>query len=175
MNDVNEVLPPDKQVDLTNIKLVLQSFANEIINYDKLVDLLNAYMDETSVANRAAVEEHVQPLDQDNREEIGQVLDGIENGEYQEHFTTETLKSVRKAIRTAQQDLKLYKWAADHDYNGNDILAAYELYRPGIPLVDNTALNQYLQELESRLDIGFFELADFEESLLNYFAKITKK
>ncbi|MBJ7668490.1 type I restriction endonuclease subunit R, partial [Weissella confusa] len=175
MNDVNEVLPPDKQVDLTNIKLVLQSFANEIINYDKLVDLLNAYMDETSVANRAAVEEHVQPLDQDNREEIGQVLDGIENGEYQEHFTTETLKSVRKAIRTAQQDLKIYKWAADHDYNGNDILAAYELYRPGIPLVDNTALNQYLQELESRLDIGFFELADFEESLLNYFAKITKK
>ncbi|AMV63971.1 Type I restriction-modification system, restriction subunit R (plasmid) [Pediococcus damnosus] len=30
------------------------------------------------MANRAAVEEHVQPLDQDNREEIGQVLDGIE-------------------------------------------------------------------------------------------------
>ena len=57
----------------------------------------------------------------------------------------------------------------------NDILAAYELYRPGISLVDNTALNQYLQDLESRLDIGFFELADFEESLLNYFAKITKK
>ncbi|AMV63972.1 hypothetical protein [Pediococcus damnosus] len=46
MNDVNEVLPADKQVDLTNIKLVLQSFANEIIDYDKLVDLLNAYMDE---------------------------------------------------------------------------------------------------------------------------------
>lgn len=175
MNDVNEVLPADKQVDLTNIKLVLQSFANEIIDYDKLVDLLNAYMDEVSVANRAAVEEHVQPLDQDNREEIGQVLDGIEQGEYTEPFTTETLKSVRKAIRTAQQDLKIYKWAADHDYNGNDILAAYELYRPGIPLVDNTALNQYLQDLESHLDIGFFELADFEESLLNYFAKITKK
>ncbi|AMV63970.1 hypothetical protein [Pediococcus damnosus] len=96
-------------------------------------------------------------------------------GEYTEPFTTETLKSVRKAIRTAQQDLKIYKWAADHDYNGNDILAAYELYRPGIPLVDNTALNQYLQDLESHLDIGFFELADFEESLLNYFAKITKK
>jgi len=175
MNDVNEVLPADKQVDLTNIKLVLQSFANEIIDYDKLVDLLNAYMDEVSFANRAAVEEHVQPLDQDNREEIGQVLDGIEQGEYTEPFTTETLKSVRKAIRTAQQDLKIYKWAADHDYNGNDILAAYELYRPGIPLVDNTALNQYLQDLESHLDIGFFELADFEESLLNYFAKITKK
>ena len=34
MNDVNEVLPPDKQVDLTNIKIVLQSFANEIIDYD---------------------------------------------------------------------------------------------------------------------------------------------
>ncbi|WP_284185554.1 hypothetical protein [Latilactobacillus sakei] len=55
MNDVNEVLPADKQVDLTNIKLVLQSFANEIIDYDKLVDLLNAYMDEVSVAT-------VQPL-----------------------------------------------------------------------------------------------------------------
>ncbi|HAT55860.1 MAG TPA: type I restriction endonuclease subunit R [Lactobacillus sp.] len=173
LNDVNELLPPDKQIDLTNIKVVLQSFASEIIDYDRLVDLLNEYMDETTVANRAAVDEHIKPLDQDNRDEIDAVMDGIENGDYQEHFDTETLKTVRKTIRSEQTELKVYKWAADHDYNGNDILLAYNLYLPGVKLVDNPKLSNELQGIEDRLNIGFFETADFETALMNYFAEIT--
>jgi len=208
MNDVNEILPAEKQIDLTNIKIAIQSYANEIIDYDKLVDLLNEYMDttipENRVAveehvkpldqdsrdeigqvldgieqgtipeNRVAIEEHVKPLDQDSRDEIGQVLDGIEQGTYKDHFDTEKLKSVRKIIRNTQQELNIYKWSADHNYNGNDILEAYNVYLPGVELVDNTKLNQLLQNMENKLNIGFFETADFEENVLAYFAKITK-
>ncbi|MBZ1528064.1 type I restriction endonuclease subunit R [Leuconostoc mesenteroides] len=174
MNDVNEILPAEKQIDLTNIKIAIQSYANEIIDYDKLVDLLNEYMDTTIPENRVAVEEHVKPLDQDSRDEIGQVLDGIEQGTYKDHFDTEKLKSVRKIIRNTQQELNIYKWSADHNYNGNDILEAYNVYLPGVELVDNTKLNQLLQKMENKLNIGFFETADFEENVLAYFAKITK-
>lgn len=174
MNDVNEILPAEKQIDLTNIKIAIQSYANEIIDYDKLVDLLNEYMDTTIPENRVAVEEHVKPLDQDSRDEIGQVLDGIEQGTYKDHFDTEKLKSVRKIIRNTQQELNIYKWSADHNYNGNDILEAYNVYLPGVELVDNTKLNQLLQNMENKLNIGFFETADFEENVLAYFAKITK-
>ncbi len=35
-----------KQIDLTNIKVAIESYANEIIDYDHLVELLNNYMDE---------------------------------------------------------------------------------------------------------------------------------
>ncbi|MDY5164581.1 DEAD/DEAH box helicase family protein, partial [Leuconostoc falkenbergense] len=174
MNDVNEILPAEKQIDLTNIKIAIQSYANEIIDYDKLVDLLNEYMDTTIPENRVAVEEHVKPLDQDSRDEIGQVLDGIEQGTYKDHFDTEKLKSVRKIIRNTQQELNIYKWSADHNYNGNDILEAYNVYLPGVELVDNIKLNQLLQKMENKLNIGFFETADFEEDVLAYFAKITK-
>lgn len=175
LNDVNRTLPPEKQIDLTNIKVAIQSYASEIINYDKLVELLNVYIDETTPDNRAAVEEHINPLDQKNRDEITEVLDGIEQGTYKEHFDTETLTHVRKTIRTAQQELMIYKWAADHNYNGNDILSAYNLYRPGIALVDNPQLSHYIEEIEDKLAISFFETADFEEALLTYFSDITNQ
>lgn len=175
MNDVNELLPPEKRIDLTNIKIAIQSFATEIIDYDELVDLLNEYIDATTIDNRNAVEEHIKPLDQNSREEIDTVLDGIEQGEYQNHFDTERLKSVRKRIRNDKQELKIYKWAADHNFNGNDILGAYSLYLPNVELVDNPNLNNMLQEIENKLDIGFFETAEFEEDLMNYFAEINYK
>ena len=175
LNDVNQLLPPEKQIDLTNIKVAIQSYASEIINYDKLVELLNVYIDETTPDNRAAVEEHINPLDQKNRDEITEVLDGIEQGRYKEHFDTETLTHVRNTIRTAQQELMIYKWAADHNYNGNDILSAYNLYRPGISLVDNPQLSHYIEAIEEKLDISFFEKADFEEALLAYFSDITNQ
>jgi len=134
--------------------------------------LLNKYMDETVEENRESVENHIKPLPQNNRDEIGAVLDGIEDGDYKEHFNTETLKTVRKTIRSQQQELKIYKWAADHNYNGNDILSAYDLYRPGLKLVDNPKLSQQLQLIEDKLSVGFFETADFEDSLMDYFEKI---
>jgi type I restriction enzyme R subunit len=40
--------------------------------------------------------------------------------------------------------------------------------------VDNSKLNDQLQEIENKLEIGFFETAEFEESLLTYFKEITK-
>jgi len=172
LNDVNELLPPKEQFDLTDIKVAIRSFSNEIIDYDLLVDLLNKYMDETVEENRESVENHIKPLPQNNRDEIGAVLDGIEDGDYKEHFNTETLKTVRKTIRSQQQELKIYKWAADHNYNGNDILSAYDLYRPGLKLVDNPKLSQQLQLIEDKLSVGFFETADFEDSLMDYFEKI---
>lgn len=173
LNDVNELLPPEKKIDVTNIKIAMESFASEIIDYDLLVELLNDYMDQITTEKRQAIEEHVQPLDQVSRDEINSVLDGIEDGTYQEHFDTEILKKVRKQIRHEQQELKVYKWAADHNYNGNEIMSAYQLYLPGVELVDNPQLNTKLQEIEDKLAIGFFGTADFENELLRYFADIT--
>ena len=38
-----------------------------------------------------------------------------------DHFDTEKLKSVRKIIRNTQQELNIYKWSADHNYNGKGV------------------------------------------------------
>ncbi|HJH01938.1 MAG TPA: type I restriction endonuclease subunit R, partial [Aerococcus urinaeequi] len=73
LNDVNELLPPEKKIDVTNIKIAMESFASEIIDYDLLVDLLNDYMDQITTEKRQAIEEHVQPLDQVSRDEINSV------------------------------------------------------------------------------------------------------
>lgn len=172
LNDVNELLPPEKKIDLTNIKVAILAYNNEIIDYDKLVELLNNYIDETIPQNRSAVEEHVTPMDSESRSEIDDVLDGIENGVYQEHFDTETLKAARKKIRSDRQELKIRRWSANKDYNGNDILAAYDLYLPGVSLNDNPKLSNKLQQIENAQNIGFFEMADFEEELMQFFATL---
>ncbi len=52
-------------------------------------------------------------------------------------------------------------------------MSAYQLYLPGVELVDNPQLNTKLQEIEDKLAIGFFGTADFENELLKYFADIT--
>lgn len=175
LNDVNQILPPEKQVDLTNIKVAIQAYASEIIDYDKLVELLNNYIDSTTPENRDAVEKHVQPLEQEGRDEIDEVLDRIESGDIKEHFDTESLKTVRKAIRSDKEELAIRRWSADNNYNGNEILEAYNEYLPGVSLNDNPKLNAKLQEIEEHLNIGFFETHDFEEAVMAYFIKISGK
>lgn len=175
LNDVNKLLPPEKQVDLTNIKVAIQAYASEIIDYDKLVELLNTYIDETTPDNRDAVEKHIQPLEQDSRDEIDEVLNQIESGEIKEHFDTETLKTVRKRIRSDKEELAIRRWSADHNYNGNEILEAYSLYLPGVNLNDNPKLSSKLDEIKNNLNIGFFKRYDFEEELMAYFLKLSGK
>ncbi|CAH1855443.1 type I restriction endonuclease subunit R [Convivina intestini] len=172
LNDVNQVLPDDKKLDLTNIKIALDKYASEIIDYDLLVDLLNQYMDDVIPKKRKAVEEHITPMDQDGQDEISEILDGIERGDYQKHFDVESLKVERTKIRSKNTELALYKWAADHNFNGNQIIEAYDLYQPGFKLNDTPELNAKLQEIEIQNDIGFFEIADFEEAIIKFFASL---
>ncbi|MDV7687709.1 type I restriction endonuclease subunit R [Oenococcus oeni] len=172
LNDANELLPPEKKIDLTNIKIAIDLYNHEIIDYDTLVELLNTYMDETNQENRNAVEEHITPMDDEDRDEIEDVLDGIERGDYDKHFNTETLKETRQAIRLNKQELKLRRWSANHDVNGNDVLKAYDLYLPGVSLNDNPKLKDKIKQIEREQDLGFFELADFEDSIMDFFASI---
>ena len=173
LNDVNEILPADKKIDLTNIKISIKAYASEIIDYDALVELLNNYMDEIIDENRQKVEDHVVSMDTNSRNEIGKVLDGIEAGIYNQHFNTESLKETRKAIRSAQEELQIRRWSADRNYNGNTIFKAYDLYLPGVTLNDNPKLNDVLQEIETKENIGFFETADFEEELMQFFQSLS--
>lgn len=172
LNDVNELLPPDKQVDLTNVKIAIDLYNHEIIDYDKLVELLNEYMDEITAEKHAAVEKHIAPLDDANRAEIEAVLDGIKNGQYTKHFDTLMLQEVRQMIRTEQKELKLRRWSADHGSNGNDIYQAYEVYLPGVDLNDNPKLKAKIIGIEQDQNLGFFETADFEDELLGFFSKL---
>lgn len=168
-NDVNELLPDDKKIDMTNIAISIDVYASEIIDYDRLVELINTYIDVTTTDNRKAVEEHIIPLDDEDRGEIDDILDQIEQGEIKQHFDTETLKSARKRVRNERQELKIRRWSADHNYNGNSIIAAYDLYLPGTTLVDNPKLNEKLQQIETEQNIDFFGTADFEDNVLNFF------
>jgi type I restriction enzyme R subunit len=172
LNDVNELLPPEKKIDLTNIKIAIDIYTHEIIDYDKLVELLNEYIDETTQANRDAVEEHITPMDDENRSEIEDVLDRIEEGGYKEHFNTETLQTTRTKIRSNKKELKLRRWSADHNANGNDIVSAYDLYLPGMSLNDNPKLSDKIKQLENDLNLGFFETADFEADLISFFESL---
>jgi type I restriction enzyme R subunit len=172
LNDVNELLPPEKKIDLTNIKVAIDMYGREIIDYDMLVDLLNNYIDETTAENRKAVEGHITPMDDDNRSEIENILDGIENGEYKQHFDTESLEHTRKAIRTERKELEVRRWSADHGANGNDIMDAYDLYLPGVGLNDNPKLMQVVTQIEKKQKLGFFETADFEDDLMAFFKSL---
>ncbi len=172
LNDVNELLPPEKKIDLTNIRIAIDMYSHEIIDYDMLVELINAYMDETTPENRDAVEEHITPMDDESRDEIGDILDGIENGDYHQHFDTESLQHARKTIRTERKELKLRRWSADHGSNGNDIVEAYDLYLPGVGLNDNPKLMDKITQIEKDQNLGFFEIADFEDELLDFFGTL---
>ncbi|MFD1485800.1 HsdR family type I site-specific deoxyribonuclease [Lacticaseibacillus baoqingensis] len=172
LNDVNELLPDNKKIDLTNIKVAIDLYNHEIIDYDKLVELLNLYIDDTIPANRDAVEEHITPMDDDNRSEIEDILDGIEKGDYTEHFDTDSLQHARRTIRTEKKELKIRRWSADHDYNGNAIVEAYDCYLPGVSLNDNPKLKDHISKIEDSENLGFFETADFEDGLLAFFAEL---
>lgn len=169
LNDVNEALPPEKQIDLTKFKVAIDLYSHQIIDYDMLVELINAYMDETTEEKRGAVEEHITPLDEESRSEIEKVLDNIQNGEYTKHFDTTSLQHARKMIRYEQTELKIRRWSADHDSNGNYILEAYALYLPGVGINDNPKLKDKITQIEKDQNLGFFETADFEDGLLGFF------
>lgn len=169
LHDVNALLPDGIQIDLTEIQIAIDLYNHEIIDYDKLVELLNNFMDENSQANRKAIEDHIIPLDEDDRLEVLDVVDRIEDGVYHKHFDTNSLQMERKRVRSDRQELKIRRWSADHGYNGNDIISAYDLYLPGVSLNDNPKLKIKIEELEASLDLGFFELADFEDSLFDFF------
>lgn len=173
LNDVNETLPDEIKVNLSHIKISIQAYANEIIDYDALVDLLNQYIDVTIEENRKSVEDHIVSMDENGRNEINEVLDGIEDGTYQKHFDTESLKATRKKIRSNQEELKIRRWSADKNYNGNIIYEAYELYLPSVGLNDNPKLNDKLQEIETKENIGFFETADFEDELMKLYESLS--
>lgn len=169
LNDVNEALPPDKQIDLTHIKIAIDLYNHEIIDYDKLVELINAYIAETIQQNRAAIDEHINSMDDESRSTIEDILDAIENGEITKPFNTESLKQARINIRAEQKELKLRRWSADHDYNGNTIAETYALYLPGVELNDNPRLRDKITKIEQDQNLGFFETADFEDGLLEFF------
>lgn len=169
LNDAREKLPPEERPDLTEIKIGIEFFHHEIIDYDMLVELLNAFIDDKIETNKQAIDKHITPMDDESRQEIHAIVDDIESGEITEHFTTESLQETRKKYRTEHQELKIRRWAANQNVNGNRIMEAFDLFLPGHTLIDNPKLSDIVHEIEEEENIGFFESSDFEEELMKFF------
>ncbi|MEE0124850.1 MAG: type I restriction endonuclease subunit R, partial [Enterococcus faecalis] len=167
--DTKEKLPESERPDLTEIKIGIEFFDHEIIDYDMLVELLNNFMDEKTEHNREAIDKHITPMDDESRQEINEIVDDIESGEITEHFTTETLQQERKKRRTNLRELKIRRWAADQDVNGNRVVEAFDLFLPGHTLIDNPNLADLVREIEKEENIDFFGAAEFEEALMKFF------
>ncbi|MFW7387480.1 type I restriction endonuclease subunit R [Vagococcus fluvialis] len=172
MNDVVELLPPEKRPDITEIRVALEKYSEEIIDYDKLVELLNKFIDVTDSTNKKAIEDHIVPMDEESRQEINDIVDDIESGDITEHFTTETLSTTRKKYRTDKQELRIRRWAANQNVNSNRIMEAYEVYLPGHSLLDNPKLSDIVHEIEDEEEIGFFGASEFEDALMSFFEKL---
>lgn len=169
LNDAREKLPPDERPDLTEIKIGIEFFHHEIIDYDMLVELLNTFMDEKIEKNKEAIEKHITPMDDENRKEIHEIVDDIESGEITQHFTTESLLETRKKYRTERRELKIRRWAANQNVNGNRVMEAFDLFLPGHTLIDNQKLADIIHEIEKEENKGFFEALNFEEDLMAFF------
>lgn len=126
-------------------------------------------MDEKTEHNREAIDKHITPMDDESRQEINEIVDDIESGEITEHFTTETLQQERKKRRTNLRELKIRRWAADQDVNGNRVVEAFDLFLPGHTLIDNPNLADLVREIEKEENIDFFGAAEFEEALMKFF------
>ena len=94
-------------------------------------------------------------MDDESRQEINEIVDDIESGEITEHFTTETLQQERKKRRTNLRELKIRRWAADQDVNGNRVVEAFDLFLPGHTLIDNPNLADLVREIEKEENIDF--------------------
>ncbi|MDB1679833.1 MULTISPECIES: type I restriction endonuclease subunit R [Enterococcus] len=169
LNDARERLPEDERPDITEIKVGIELYDHQIIDYDMLVELLNTFMDEKTEENKEEINKHILPMDNESREEISEIIDGIETGEITEHFTKETLQATRKKYRTERKELKIRRWAANQDVNGNRIVEAFDLYLPGHTLNDNPKLADIVHEIEEEEKIGFFGAAGFEEAMMDFF------
>jgi type I restriction enzyme R subunit len=169
LNDAREKLPPNERPDLTEIKIGIELFDHEIIDYDRLVELLNAFIDNKNETNKEAIDKHIRPMNDESRQEIHEIVDDIESGEITKHFTTESLRETRKKYRTERRELKIRRWAANQDVNGNRIVEAFDLFLPGHSLIDNPKLADIVHEIEKEEDIGFFGASDFEEALMAFF------
>jgi type I restriction enzyme R subunit len=169
LNDAREKLPPNERPDLTEIKIGIELFDHEIIDYDRLVELLNAFIDNKNETNKEAIDKHIRPMNDESRQEIHEIVDDIESGEITKHFTTESLRETRKKYRTERRELKIRRWAANQDVNGNRIVEAFDLFLPSHSLIDNPKLADIVHEIEKEEDIGFFGASDFEEALMAFF------
>ncbi|MBC1945101.1 type I restriction endonuclease subunit R [Listeria booriae] len=168
LNDAKEKLPPEERPDLTEIKIGIEFFHHEIIDYDMLVELLNTFMDDKTEDNKKAIDKHIIPMDEDSQHEIHEIVDDIEAGNITEHFTTESLQDTRKKYRTERRELKIRRWAANQNVNGNRIVEAFDLFLPGHTLIENPKLADIVREIEEEENIGFFEASDFEEALMTF-------
>lgn len=172
MNDVVELLPPEKRPDITEIQVALEKYSEEIIDYDKLVELLNNFIDKTDDSNKKAIQKHIVPMDNESRQEINEIVIDIETGEITKHFTTESLMTTRKKYRTERQELKIRRWAANQNVNSNRIMEAYEVYLPGHSLLDNPNLSDIVHNIEEEEKIGFFGASEFEDALMSFFEEL---
>lgn len=172
MNDVVDLLPPEKRPDITEIRIALEKYSEEIIDYDRLVELINHYIDETTTDNKQVIEDHIVQLDEDGRQDIHDIMDEIEAGEITTHFTKESLEEKRKNYRSDRTELKIRRWAADQDVNGNRLVEAYAAYLPGKKLIDNPQLKSIVEEIQDEENIDFFGRFEFEEALMEYFEEL---
>lgn len=172
INDVVELLPPEKRPDITQIKISLEKYSQEIIDYDRLVELLNQFMKDQTLGNKEAIEEHIIPMDEASRQEIQSIVEDIKSGVKKTPFTVESLQKAREKYRSEYQELKIRRWSANQKVNGNRIMEAYELYIPGKTLLDNARLSEVVQLIEEEEQITFFGAAQFEEELIEFFEQL---
>lgn len=169
LNDVNKLLPPNEKVDLGALSVSIRKHSKEIVDYDHLVDLLNMYIDQTTETNRKAIEDHIAPMDDDSRKDINIIIDEITSGEHTRHFSTESLDERRTLIHSERKELKIRRWADARRHDANEIIRAYDLYRPGITLNDNPELRSKIEEIQDSSNMGFFEKGTFEQEIISLF------
>lgn len=97
----------------------------------------------------------------------------IASGDITEHFKTETLATIRKKYRIEKQELEIRRWTATQDVNRNRIMEVYETYLPWHSLLDNPRLTEIVHEIEDEENIGFFGALEFEESLMEFFDRLS--
>lgn len=169
LNDVNKLLPPDEKIDLGALSVSIRKHSKEIVDYDHLVDLLNKYIDQTTETNRKAIEDHIAPMDDDSRKDINIIIDEIASGDHTRHFSTESLDERRTLIHSERKELKIRRWADARRHDANEIIRAYDLYRPGITLNDNPELRSKIEEIQDSSNMGFFEKGTFEQEIISLF------
>lgn len=167
--DTIKLIPQKERPDLTDLDIAMGLYKHVIIDYDRLVELLNEYMATHKQETRQEIEKHINALDGDNKAELEEIINGIEQGKYTEPFDTESLEMVRQNIRSLNQELAIRRWGDGWGIPGNTLLACYEDYLPGVGLNDNPKLKQRMNEIETAQQMSFFKISDFEESLLAFF------
>lgn len=172
INDVIRLMPKQLGLDLSDVTIEIKTVGHEIINFDSLVDLLNGYIDNQTEENRNAIEKHIIPLEERDKQDVRNVVDGIKAKKYTKHFDSNSLDEAIKYERDNKIHFELLKWGEQNNFLGNDVVRAYEKFEPGEILNNNHELDAILKEMMKSKSMPFGQRQQFTDDILNFFSQL---